>query len=343
MRPVSLILIFLVACPSPRTSTNPEPEAPASTEAAPEPPAPPPEPEPPPPPPLPTSPEGVTIPPCPDAAVDGMLCVEGGPFIRGIDGKHACDEYEVKWSKDNASPAATVWVSSYYLDKSEVTYGEYQACVADGACPERKPNYHDFRRDDVPMTGLSWFEARTYCQAQGKRLPTEAEFARAARGTDGAPPPWGNAPADCKNSVIMDESGRGCGTPKAGTHPEKGRPLAVGSRPLQGGFNDLIGNAEEWVDDWYQPYADCGDACLGTDPRGPCAGEDTCAQSETKLVKGGSWYWGAVCATGYNRRHHFPKNQPYHHFGFRCAASLPQAAALASAPPVEADTHGSAP
>jgi len=325
-----VLTLFLVACPSPRSAPPADPvpaEEPVQV-AAPEPE---PEPEPPPPPPLPVSPQGVTIQPCPDAAVPGMHCVPGGPFTRGIDGEHACDEYEVKWSKDNASPAATVWLSSYYLDETEVTFGAYQACVQAGDCPARLPNYHDFRRDDVPMTGLSWFEARTYCQAQGKRLPTEAEFERAARGPDGALHPWGDEPADCDKAVIMGQAGRGCGTPKRGSHPDKGRPLAVGSRPKQGDFHDLIGNAEEWVADWYQPYAECGEHCLGTDPKGPCAGQDTCAHSETRLVKGGSWYWGPACATGYNRRHHFPKNQPYHHFGFRCAASLDQASALASA------------
>jgi len=256
-----------------------------------------------------------------------MVCLDGGPFIRGLDGEHACDQYEIKWSRDNASPAAEVWVSSFYLDRHEVTYTEYQACVLEGACPPRKPNYLDFRRPDLPMTGLSWYEARDYCRARGKRLPTEAEFEKAAR-IGGGLHPWGDAPADCDKAVIMDESGRGCGTPKRGSHPEKGRPLPVGSRPGHDGLYDIIGNAEEWVADWYQPYAACGEACAGVDPAGPCPGQDTCTSSETKLVKGGSWYWPAGCATGANRRHHFPANQPYHHFGFRCAASLDQARAL---------------
>jgi formylglycine-generating enzyme required for sulfatase activity len=260
-----------------------------------------------------------------------MICVPGGPFVRGFDGEHSCDEYEVKWSRTNHNPAAEVWLSSYFLDREEVTYAAYQRCVEHGRCPPRVPNYVDFRRAALPMTGVSWFEARAYCEAQGKRLPTEAEFERAARGTEGRLHPWGDEPADCARAVIMDESGRGCGTPKAGSHPEKGRPLDVGSRPAIDGFTDLIGNAEEWVADWYLPYGECGDACLGTDPEGPCAGADTCAASKTRVVKGGSWYWGPACATGANRRHHFPKNSPYHHFGFRCAASL-DAAALARPP-----------
>lgn len=332
MRAAFPFALLLVACPGPPPAPAEAPAEPVVAEVATEP-EPEPEPEPPPPPPNPRAPDGTEIVPCPDTGeVAGMRCVDGGAYTRGIDGEHACEEYEIKWSKHNASPAAEVWLSSFYLDVHEVTFADYQACVAAGDCKPRKPNYLDFRRDRLPMTGVSWFEARDYCAAQGKRLPTEAEFEAAARGPDGAIHPWGDAPADCVKAVIMDESGRGCGTPKKGSHPEKGRPLDVGSRPLQNGFHDLIGNGEEWVADWYVPYADCGEACLGTDPQGPCVGEDTCDASKTKVVKGGSWYWGPACATGYNRRHHFPANQPYHHFGFRCAASLEQAGVLAAAP-----------
>lgn len=324
-----LPLVVLTACPTPRAAP-PDGSPPVSAVPAVVEPAPPP--EPPAPPPVPTSPDGTEIPPCPTEDLPGMVCVKGGEFTRGIDGDHACDQYEIKWSRSNAAPAARVWVSPFYLDRTEVTHAAYQACVTAGDCKARQPNYLDFRRPDLPMTGVSWFEARDYCAAMGKRLPTEAEFERAARGPDGGLHPWGDDPATCERAVIMDESGRGCGTPKRGSHPDKGRPLRVGSRPLQAGFHDLIGNAEEWVSDWYAPYEACGQACAGTNPTGPCAGQDACPDSQTKLVKGGSWYWNADCATGANRRHHFPANKPYHHFGFRCAADLDQAARLPGAP-----------
>jgi formylglycine-generating enzyme len=278
------------------------------------------------------SPDGVPIPPCPAAAVSGMVCFDGGPSTRGGDVAPPRDQGEVLGKARHHTPAAQVWLSSFYLDTHEVSYDAYQACAASGACPRRQPNYADFRREGLPMTGLSWHEAAAYCRAAGKRLPTEAEFERAAR-LGPALHPWGDAPADCERAIVQDASGRACGNPMRGSSPEKGRPLPSGSRPAFQGVFDLIGNVEEWVDDWYLPFEACGRACLGTDPRGPCGGEAICADSTTKVVKGGSWYWGAACATATNRRPHFPANQPYHHFGFRCAASLDQAAALSAATP----------
>ena len=96
----------------------------------------------------------------------------------------------------------------------------------------------------------------------------------------------------------------------------------------------MIGNAEEWTRDWYtKDWDTCGEACAGIDPQGPCADqapEKRCRKHTKKVVKGGSWYWPKACATSWTRRPHFPKNKPYHHFGFRCAASIEQAEALQS-------------
>ena len=102
----------------------------------------------------------------------------------------------------------------------------------------------------------------------------------------------------------------------------------------------MSGNSWEWVADWFsRSYAECGADCEGVDPLGPCARRDepgrpgevasACPGKTRKIVRGGSWYWDASYATGVWRRPHFPKNQPFHHFGFRCAASPAEAAALA--------------
>ena len=79
-------------------------------------------------------------------------------------------------------------------------------------------------------------------------------------------------------------------------------------------------------------YEDCGEACLGVDPKGPCGGALTCEGRDRRVVKGGSWYWDASHVVGYHRRPHIPANDTiFHHFGFRCAASPEEAEKLAAA------------
>ncbi|MBI5608499.1 MAG: SUMF1/EgtB/PvdO family nonheme iron enzyme [Deltaproteobacteria bacterium] len=246
----------------------------------------------------------------------GMACVDGGPFLRGTDGE-----------PKNAQPTATGWVQTFYMDLYEVTVAEYKACEKKGKCPHAGPKYSDFSRPKQAMTGVSWFDSVAYCKAQGKRLPTEAEWEKAARGTQGALFPWGNEPATCKRAIIMDESGRSCGVKKLHSQPEKGRVMEVGLRAAGVyGLYDMSGNSWEWVGDWYSPsYAKCGKDCEGVDPKGPCGGADKCPGHHEKLVRGGSWYWPAKYATAVWRRPHHPSNEPFHHFGFRCAASVDQA------------------
>jgi formylglycine-generating enzyme required for sulfatase activity len=228
-------------------------------------------------------------------------------------------------------PAAHVWVETFYMDVYEVTNAAYEACVEAGDCPEAGPLYMDFDRPRQPITAVSWYDAVAFCRAQGKRLPTEAEWELAARGHDGELNPWGDAPATCELAVIADERGRSCGVRKRGSHPDAGRVLEVGSRPPgRFGLYDMVGNAEEWVADWWSAdYADCGADCQGIDPRGPCAGEEPCPGHRYRVVRGGSWYWPAEHNTGSHRRRYRPANDPPHHFGFRCAATLDQARRLA--------------
>lgn len=286
----------------------------------------------------PTLPDGAPIVAC-DTAPANMACIPGGKAIRGTDD-----------GPENARPKLEVWLQTYYMDRFEVTIAEYKACVKRGACKKGGPFYPDFSRPHQPIVGMSWFAAKQYCEVHGKQLPTEAQWEAAARGPEGAAFPWGNDRATCRLAVLRDKRGRSCGTPMArSSEPYKGRTFVVGSRPAGFyGLFDMAGNAWEYVADWYAPdLATCGAACSGIDPKGPCDGAESCPGATDKLVKGGSWYWSAEYAAGWVRRPQPPGNSPFHHFGFRCAATIDQAAALRGTPaapeaPVEGERNADA-
>jgi sulfatase modifying factor 1 len=282
------------------------------------------------------APEGFSAVPCAAGEVSGMSCVAGGPFTRGTESFRLCKQGEVARipkKKPNHRPISQVTLQTFYMDITEVTYGAYQGCVKAGKCKRSKPLYNDYDRENQPMVGMSWYDAHQFCEAIGKQLPTEAQWEKAARGADGELYPWGNEEPTCERAVLMDESGRSCGVQKKAPSGYKGRTLEVKSRPAgRYGLYDMIGNAEEWTADWYTKDWDrCGADCAGVDPRGPCgdqAADTRCGRNQKKVVRGGSWYWPKECATSWNRRPHFAKNKPYHHFGFRCAATVEQARQL---------------
>ena len=268
-------------------------------------------------------PNGDVIKPCLTVGPKEMGCVPGGPFLRGTDKKRPV----------NARPQATIHLQTFYMDKYEVTVAKYKACVKAGKCDKQRTWYRDYSRPQQPKVGISWYAAVKYCKAMGEHLPTEAEWEKAARGKNGRSYPWGSERATCKRAVIEDNRGRSCGVKKKiGKGPEKGRTFVVGTRaPTLYGLYDMAGNSWEWVYDWYSSsYASCGKACEGTNPKGPCDGKEPCKGHGLKIVRGGSWYWPASYATTYYRRHHVPSNRPYHHFGFRCAASVPEAKTIAA-------------
>ena len=135
------------------------------------------------------------------AAPTGMACIPGGEFERGTD-----------TGPKNARPQQKVWVQTFYMDLYEVTFAEYKACEKKGKCPKAGPKYSDFNRPRQAMTGVNWFDSAAYCKAQGKQLPTEAQWEKAARGTSGATFSWGNEPATCQRARVAVVRSRSAST-----------------------------------------------------------------------------------------------------------------------------------
>jgi formylglycine-generating enzyme required for sulfatase activity len=222
----------------------------------------------------------------------GMVAVPAGPFTMGCSLTDADACYAM--SRDTH----TVTLAAFAIDTFEVTRADYKACATAGACTAAQAMDYGIKQ---PMTGVSWDQAQAFCAWKTKRLPTEAEWEKAARGADGRPYPWGDAPADCAHATMRDDSGA-CGgeVTEVGTHPSGASPY---------GAQDMAGNAEEWVADFYDAayYA----SSPATDPKGP-------AQGTSHVIRGGS----AVTAASYFRIWARAAGQTTQISGFRCAVSL---------------------
>lgn len=251
-----------------------------------------------------------------DGAV--MVYVPAGEFLMGS------PEGE---GKDDERPQHHVYLDGFWIDRTEVTNGAYGKCIQAGTC--REPFWYrevGASAPDQPVIGVNWNDALTYCQWSSTRLPTEAEWEKAARGTDGRRYPWGEQDASCKYAV-MDEQGDACGdnwAPAVGSRPSGASPY---------GALDTMGSVTEWVADWYAAdyYADSPTQ----NPSGPAAGKN-------KIQRGGSY--GSPLAYMPAAATRYWDNPLFENIdvGFRCAVSagaLPVPTAVPVATPRKADLH----
>jgi formylglycine-generating enzyme required for sulfatase activity len=236
---------------------------------------------------------------------------EGGPMCRVPAGEFmmGCNEAVDAECLPHESPYHRVHLDEFLIDRHEVTVAAYRECVAAGACepPEwdwvkRYCNWRRGGRDDHPINCVEWYHARDYCRWVGKRLPTEAEWEKAARGTDGRKYPWGNAPVSCEVAVI-DDGQDGCGANR--TWPVCSKPAGIGPY----GTCDTIGNTYEWTADWYAE--DYYERSPARDPQGPASGE-------LRVLRGGSWNRQSDRARASHRVGYPADDNPYCR-GFRCA------------------------
>ena len=260
-----------------------------------------------------TSPESTSSCPPSDQWPEGMACIEGGTFTLGSEAGQP-DERE----------PGEVTLSPFFMDLHEVANEEYESCVEARRCKKTMP-YRGHMEPRQPRVATTWADAVAFCELNGKRLPTEAEWERAASGKAHTQYPWGDEPGGCEKAHVTDRRGHGCGSDTT---------LAVGSLPAgHFGLFDMAGNVHEWVADWYSPclrgcVGECGDACFGSDPRGPCDGAERCPGRTKRSIRGGSWYWPEERARTTARRGADPRNEANHRFGFRCARDLRSASSL---------------
>jgi len=218
-----------------------------------------------------------------------MVYVPAGEFLMGSkEGEGASEEH----------PQHKVYLDGYWIYKTEVTVAQYRKfCQATGRQMPREPDTH-------PVVNVNWDDATAYAQWAGAALPTEAQWEKAARGTDGRQYPWGNDwdAKKCYNSV----GGNAPWEPKpVGSYPDGASPY---------GTLDMAGNALEWCADWYDSkYYQSSPL---RNPTGPATGT-------ARLQRGGSWYFdtpdffrAAYRVTGL-------PTASFESWGFRCAFGSP--------------------
>jgi sulfatase modifying factor 1 len=221
-----------------------------------------------------------------------LVLIPGGEFLMGAD------------SKGDHSPAHSVRLDPFYLDRYEVTNAQYQRfCRATG---RRLPQFwglSGFRSGpgypNQPVVGISWQDAVDYAAWSDQRLPTEAEWEYAARG--------GLAGMDFPNGNSL--------APSDGNYARSGQggPVPVGSYPPNGfGLHDMQGNVVEWVADFYDPAYYASSPVIN--PRGPETGR-------FRVIRGGGWHSGASCNRVYFRNA-LPPNWVDFNVGFRCARDV---------------------
>jgi len=238
-----------------------------------------------------------------------MFLVPAGPFLMGSND-----------GLPNERPEHMVTIKAFYIDQYEVTAGRYQKFLESGK-REISPSTDDDAGnslEDRPVVGVTWTEAARYCAWAGKRLPTEAEWEKSARGTDGRRYPWGVM----QPFVDIANYNRGLWVNEAITLVPVGSGLDGmsvrhglkdgGKSPY--GLAHMAGNAAEWVNDWYdrEYYQKSPDA----NPPGPVSGEK-------RVLRGGSW---ADLPTALRVTARFSAEPEFEDrtAGFRCALDAPK-------------------
>ena len=224
-----------------------------------------------------------------------MMHVPKGNFLWG---STESDQY----AYHNEFPQRSIYLDAFWIDQTEVSNTQYQQCVVDGFCSliYLTKYYNDSSYSNHPVVYVNWHDASDYCEWAGRRLPTEAEWEKAARGTDGRTYPWGEG-ISC-SQVDYGDCNEFRETSPVGYFGD------AGASPY--GVLDMAGNVWEWVSDWYD--SDYYGKSPADNPTGPNSGQ-------LRVLRGGSWSKIGSDARSANRyKSYFPGSMPYS-IGFRCA------------------------
>lgn len=247
------------------------------------------------------APEGITA---------GMVRIPAGQFWRGCNpakpNPYGCTSVQL----ERESPYRELMISEFWIDRFEVTQEQYAACVTANGCTAPAPvdsaiaadaGYDPANKPDHPVSNVTWAQARGYCLWLGKRLPTEAEWEKAARGTDGRMYPWGDTDPDTTCTRANVALCPGSGTHAVGAH-------SAGDSPY--GVSDMAGNVSEFVADFYDTsYYQTAPA---TDPQGPLSGN-------ARVVRGAGYPHDNTGARVSFRSTAGANSPAFYATGFRCA------------------------
>ncbi|MBE7536707.1 MAG: SUMF1/EgtB/PvdO family nonheme iron enzyme [Anaerolineales bacterium] len=247
--------------------------------------------------------------------------VPEGEFVMGSDPK---DPYF--WGAEE--PKHTVFLDSFWIHLTEVTNSMYRACVSDGACspPSKESSrthddyFNNESYNDYPVINVTFADASNYCEWIGGRLPTEAEWEKAARGTDGRLFPWGNDEIQDNYANLCDVNCTNLTTPELNLNDGYAEVAPVGSFPAgvsPYGALDMAGNVLEWTSDWY---------AVDYYKNSPYKKPTGLANGNKHPVRGGSWLNltdGMRPSARYSKR----SNEASDLIGFRCAQDDPFAGA----------------
>jgi formylglycine-generating enzyme required for sulfatase activity len=256
-----------------------------------------------------------------------MVAVAAGVFLMGSTEPQvetafkACQDEGTSCSRDwytDEMPLHRVRLDAFWIDQTEVTNAQYRECVEEGeckpptVCDTGEPTYDESSKADHPVVCVSWNMAQSYCSWAGARLPTESEWEKAARGTDGSVCPWGND----FDGRWLNYCDRVCeyASADAGIADGYAHTAPVGSYPAGAspyGALDMAGNVWEWVADWYA--ADYYGQSPISNPTGPNKGV-------FRMIRGGSWGSSWYATRTSQRLEDYPDDRRSYS-GFRCVVS----------------------